>query len=108
MDREQAEKIARALLEPERQRQAAQRQERLQRQWLGTVLHQRNRRAVLLAVAAMAAGAAVGGATGVFSIDELAALDTWTRLLAWVGLPGWLVGLLWFRPPPRPAHLEEL
>ena len=45
---------------------------------------------------------------GLPELAELAALDTWKRLLAWVGLPGWLVGLWWFRPPPRPAHLEEL
>ena len=108
MDREQTEKIAEALLEPERRRQAEQRQSRLQRRWSAAGLHHRNRRALPLALAAIAVGAVVGCAVGVFSIAELAALDTWKRLLAWAGLPGWLVGLWWFRPPPRPAHLEEL
>lgn len=108
MDREQAEKVADALLEPERRRQAEQRQLRLQRRWSAAGLHHRNRRALPLALAAIAVGAVAGCAIGIFSIVELAALETWKRLLSWVGLPGWLVGLWWFRPPPRPAHIEEL
>ena len=108
MDRGQAKKIAEALLEPERRRQSARRQSRLQRQWNGEGLRHRNRRALRLAIAAIAAGVVVGCIAGVFSIDGLAAPDTWKRLLAWVGLPAWLVGLWWFRPPPRPGHVEEL
>ncbi|HET6395411.1 MAG TPA: hypothetical protein VFF91_01055 [Pseudoxanthomonas sp.] len=108
MDRKQAEKVADALLEPGRRRQAEQRQSRLLRQWRGAQFHYRNRRALLLAGAATAAGAVAACAGGVLTLEALAAPETWTRLLAWVGLPGWLVGLWWFRPPPRPAHLEEL
>jgi len=63
---------------------------------------------VLLAASAIPGRAAPARASGVPSTGALAAPAIRKRLPAWVGLPAWLVGLWWFRPPPRPAHIEAL
>jgi len=108
MDPDKAARIADALLEPERQRQHRQRQAHLARRWNGQQILYRNRRAVALALAAMLVAAVLAWVTGALPGQDLAALAGWKRLAAGVGLPAWLLGMVLFRPPPPPRHLEEL
>lgn len=108
MDPGQAERIADALLEPERRRQARARQSRLLRRWTTREMAYRNRRALRLAAVVTVAAAVVAGMVGAMSVEALATLDAWRRLAAVAGGPAWLFGLWWFRMPPRPVHIEEL
>jgi len=86
MDPRQAERIADALLEPERRRQARARQSRLLRRWTTREMAYRNRRALRLAAVVTVAAAMVAGMVGAMSVEALATLDAWRRWPA--GRPG--------------------
>ena len=107
-DREQAEAVADALLEQGRRRQQAKRAERLRRRWRHETTLWRNRRALVLAAAAVLVAGPVSAVAGLRSWEQMATFSGWKLLLLWIGLPVLALGMWRMRTPHTRDVIEEL